>query len=91
MTARCPKLPSSDADVKTPPLWHTAAKCRAALVTDGSFHGPFPLYRRWNWKGSIVDALMTAVIPRIKTQFDSVVGTCARSHISIAINQALAT
>jgi hypothetical protein len=31
-------------DVKTPPLWHTAAKMSAGRwYTDGSFHGPFPL------------------------------------------------
>ena len=31
-------------DVKTPPLWHTAAKMPVGRwYTDGSFHGPFPL------------------------------------------------
>ena len=31
-------------DVKTPPLWHTAAKMPIGRwYTDGSFHGPFPL------------------------------------------------
>src|SRR5262249_56302884 len=31
-------------DVKTPPLWHTAAKMPSGRwYTDRSFHGPFPL------------------------------------------------
>jgi len=63
-------------DVKTPPLWHTVAKMPVRRwYTDGSFHGPFPLMASSMEleKDRSFDALMTAVIPRIKAQFDSVV------------------
>jgi hypothetical protein len=63
-------------DVKTPPLWHTAAKLpRGRWYTDGSFHGPFPLMASSMEleKDRPFDALIETVIPAIKSEFESVV------------------
>ena len=63
-------------DVKTPPLWHTAAKMPAGRwYVDGSFHGPIPLMASSMEleKDRSFDALVQVVLPRIKRQFDSVV------------------
>jgi hypothetical protein len=63
-------------DVKTPPLWHTAAKMTAnRWYTDGSFHGPFPLMASSMEleKDRPFDALVATVLPAIKTEFASVV------------------
>jgi hypothetical protein len=73
-------MPSVDevgrGDVKTPPLWHTAAKMQAGRwYVDGSFHGPFPLMASSMEleKDRPFDALVDVVVPRIKQQFESVV------------------
>jgi len=63
-------------DVKTPPLWHTAAKMPAGRwYVDGSFHGPYPLMASSMEleKDRPFDALIEVVVPRIKSQFESVV------------------
>jgi hypothetical protein len=63
-------------DVKTPPLWHTAAKVQAGRwYTDGSFHGTFPLMASSMEleKDRPFDALVATVIPEIKREFESVV------------------
>jgi RoxA-like, cytochrome c-like len=63
-------------DVKTPPLWHTAAKMPAGRwYTDGSFHGPYPLMASSMEleKDRSFDALAEIVVPTIKDEFDSVV------------------
>jgi len=73
-------MPEVDAvgrgDVKTPPLWHTAAKMSAGRwYTDGSFHGPFPLMASSMEleKDRPFDALVQVVIPTIRTEFETVV------------------
>ena len=63
-------------DVKTPPLWHTAAKMQSGRwYTDGSFHGPFPLMASSMEleKDRPFDALVHIVMPTIKQEFDSVI------------------
>jgi processive rubber oxygenase RoxA-like protein len=63
-------------DVKTPPLWHTVAKMPARRwYVDGSFHGPFPLMASSMEleKDRPFDALVQVVVPRIKSEFESVV------------------
>jgi hypothetical protein len=63
-------------DVKTPPLWHTAAKLQAGRwYTDGSFHGVIPLMASSMEleKDRPFDALVDVVIPQIKQEFDTVV------------------
>jgi hypothetical protein len=63
-------------DVKTPPLWHTAAKLPAGRwYTDGSFHGVIPLMASSMEleKDRPFDALVDVVIPQIKRDFDDVV------------------
>jgi RoxA-like, cytochrome c-like len=80
-------------DVKTPPLWHTAAKLPAGRwYTDGSFHGPFPLMASSMEleKDRSFDALMEVVIPRIKTQFETVVRHLRAPPYPYAIDHRLA-
>ena len=63
-------------DVKTPPLWHTAAKMPAGRwYSDGSFHGEIPLMASSMEleKDRSFDALVGVVIPRIKQEFDDVI------------------
>ena len=63
-------------DVKTPPLWHTAAKIQAGRwYTDGSFHGRVPMMASSMEleKDRPFDALVQTVIPTIKQEFDSVI------------------
>ncbi len=63
-------------DVKTPPLWHTAAKMQAGRwYSDGSFHGRIPLMASSMEleKDRPFDALVAHVIPRIKQEFDDVI------------------
>jgi hypothetical protein len=63
-------------DVKTPPLWHTAAKMQARRwYSDGSFHGRFPLMASSMEleKDRPFDALVEHVIPTIKQEFESVI------------------
>ncbi len=59
-------------DVKTPPLWHTAAKLPVGRwYSDGSYRGDVPLMASSMEleKDRSFDALMTTVIPRIREQF----------------------
>lgn len=74
------RMPHTDdvgrGDVKTPPLWHTAAKMPGGRwYADGSFHGAFPLMASSMEleKDRSFDALTEAVIPVIKREFDSVI------------------
>ena len=63
-------------DVKTPPLWHTAAKIQSGRwYTDGSFHGRVPMMASSMEleKDRPFDALVHTVIPTIKLEFDSVI------------------
>ena len=63
-------------DVKTPPLWHTAAKMPVARwYTDGSFHGPFPLMASSMEleKDRSFEALIQTVVPAIKEEFKGVI------------------
>jgi hypothetical protein len=63
-------------DTKTPPLWHTAAKLpRGRWYSDGSFHGQIPLMASSMEleKDRSFDSLVDVVIPRIKSEFESVV------------------
>jgi hypothetical protein len=73
-------MPRSDevgrGDVKTPPLWHTAAKMPGRRwYTDGSFRGPIPLMASSMEleKDRPFDELVEHVIPTIKQEFDSVI------------------
>jgi processive rubber oxygenase RoxA-like protein len=63
-------------DTKTPPLWHTVAKLpRGRWYSDGSFHGRIPLMASSMEleKDRSFDSLVDVVIPRIKSEFDTVV------------------
>lgn len=73
------KMPSVEdvgrGDVKTPPLWHTAAKMpMGRWYSDGSFHGSYPLMASSMEleKDRTFDDLVAVVIPRIKEEFESV-------------------
>jgi mono/diheme cytochrome c family protein len=80
-------------DVKTPPLWHTAAKMPVGRwYTDGSFHGPFPLMASSMEleKDRPFDALIRIVVPRIKQEFESVVQYLRPPPYPYVIDQALA-
>lgn len=80
-------------DVKTPPLWHTAAKMPAGRwYVDGSFHGPIPLMASSMEleKDRSFDALMDVVLPRIKRQFESVVRHLRPPRYPYEIDTALA-
>jgi mono/diheme cytochrome c family protein len=90
-------MPAVDAvgrgDVKTPPLWHTAAKIPSGRwYTDGSFHGPLPLMASSMEleKDRSFDALIETVIPRIKSQFETVVRHLRAPPYPYAIDAALA-
>jgi mono/diheme cytochrome c family protein len=80
-------------DVKTPPLWHTAAKMPVGRwYTDGSFHGPFPLMASSMEleKDRPFDALIQVVMPRIKRDFESVVRHLRPPRYPYDIDEALA-
>ena len=80
-------------DVKTPPLWHTAAKMPIGRwYTDGSFHGPFPLMASSMEleKDRPFDALVEVVIPTIKTEFETVVRHLRAPRYPYEIDRALA-
>jgi len=80
-------------DVKTPPLWHTAAKMPVGRwYTDGSFHGLFPLMASSMEleKDRPFDALIQVVIPRIKHEFESVIQYLKPPSYPYAIDRALA-
>src|SRR3954462_12186794 len=80
-------------DVKTPPLWHTAAKMQAGRwYTDGSFHGRVPMMASSMEleKDRSFDALVETVIPTIKQEFDDVVTHLRPPPYPYAIDWALA-
>jgi hypothetical protein len=80
-------------DVKTPPLWHTAAKMPARRwYSDGSFRGPVPLMASSMEleKDRSFDALVEHVIPRIKQEFESVIRHLRPPPYPYAIDHALA-
>jgi hypothetical protein len=80
-------------DVKTPPLWHTAAKLPVGRwYTDGSFHGEFPLMASSMEleKDRPFDALVNVVVPRIKREFESVVAHLRPPVYPYGIDAALA-
>lgn len=80
-------------DVKTPPLWHTAAKMPARRwYSDGSFHGRIPLMASSMEleKDRPFDALVEHVIPSIKQEFDSVIRHLRPPRYPYAIDERLA-
>lgn len=80
-------------DVKTPPLWHTAAKMQAGRwYADGSFHGRVPLMASSMEleKDRPFDALAQVVIPAIESQFDDVVKHLRPPRYPYRIDAALA-
>jgi mono/diheme cytochrome c family protein len=80
-------------DVKTPPLWHTAAKMPVGRwYGDGSFHGRVPLMASSMEleKDRSFDALVEAVIPRIKQEFEQVIRHLRPPRYPYAIDAALA-
>src|SRR4030095_7589914 len=80
-------------DVKTPPLWHTAAKMPVGRwYTDGSFHGPFPLMASSMEleKERPLDALVLDVIPTIKGEFASVIRHLRAPRYPYAIDWTMA-
>lgn len=91
------KLPPTEGvgrgDVKTPPLWHTAAKMRAGRwYSDGSFHGRIPLMASSMEleKDRSFDALVRVVIPDIEAQFEEVVRHLRPPRYPYPIDRALA-
>ena len=90
-------MPSVDevgrGDVKTPPLWHTAAKMQEGRwYSDGSFHGVIPLMASSMEleKDRPFDALVDHVIPTIRHEFDSVIRHLRPPPYPYAIDAALA-
>ena len=90
-------LPAVDAvgrgDVKTPPLWHTAAKLPAGRwYSDGSFRGHIPLMASSMEleKDRSFEALVEVVIPQIKTEFETVIRYLRPPPYPYAIDRVLA-
>jgi hypothetical protein len=90
-------MPAADevgrGDVKTPPLWHTAAKMPVRRwYSDGSFHGRIPLMASSMEleKDRPFDALVSDVIPAIKQEFDTVIRHLRPPRYPYAIDRALA-
>ena len=80
-------------DVKTPPLWHTAAKMPVRRwYTDGSFRGPIPLMASSMEleKDRSFDALIEVVVPKIREEFDSVIRHLRPPRYPYPIDEALA-
>jgi hypothetical protein len=80
-------------DVKTPPLWHTAAKMPVGRwYTDGSFYGPFPLMASSMEleKDRSFDTLMASVVPVIKDEFTTVISHLRAPRYPYEIDPALA-
>jgi hypothetical protein len=80
MRAHGGEMPSSEkvgrGDVKTPPLWHTAAKAPfGRWYCDGSFHAPFPLMASSMELelDQSFEKLVTLVLPTIKRDFETVI------------------
>jgi mono/diheme cytochrome c family protein len=97
MRAHDGRMPAVDeigrGDVKTPPLWHTAAKMPVKRwYADGSFHGPFPLMASSMEleKDRPFDALIQVVVPTIKEEFDSVIRHLRPPRYPYEIDAALA-
>ncbi len=91
------RMPSVDdvgrGDVKTPPLWHTAAKMPGERwYTDGSFRGRYPLMASSMEleKDRGFEALVDVVIPRIKEEFESVIRNLRPPPYPYDIDRALA-
>jgi hypothetical protein len=91
------QMPSVDevgrGDVKTPPLWHTAAKMSSRRwYSDGSFHGTFPLMASSMEleKDRPFDDLVGFVIPTIKEEFESVISHLRPPRYPYAIDAPLA-
>ena len=91
------RMPSVDdvgrGDLKTPPLWHTAAKIPTGRWhSDGSFHGIYLLMassmEREKDRG--FDALVDVVIPTIKEEFESVLRHLKPPPYPYEIDRALA-
>ena len=79
--------------MKTPPLWHTAAKIPVGRwYSDGSFHGPVPLMASSMEleKDRPFDALVDSVLPKIKEEFDSVIRHLRPPPYPYAIDRSLA-
>jgi hypothetical protein len=80
-------------DVKTPPLWHTAAKMPVRRwYSDGSFHGRYPLMASSMEleKDRPFDALVAHVIPTITREFDDVIRHIRPPRYPYAIDRTLA-
>jgi hypothetical protein len=91
------RLPAVDdvgrGDVKTPPLWHTAAKMQAGRwYSDGSFHGRIPLMATSMEleKDRPFAALVDHVIPAITREFDTVIRHLRPPRYPYAIDARLA-
>ncbi|RPI55145.1 MAG: hypothetical protein EHM55_08745 [Acidobacteria bacterium] len=81
-------------DVKTPPLWHTAAKMPSGRwYTDGSFHGPLPLMASSMEleKDRSFDALTETVVPIIKDEVDAVIRHLRPPRYPYPIDRGLAS
>jgi hypothetical protein len=81
-------------DVKTPPLWHTAAKMPIERwYSDGSFHGPIPLMASSMEleKDRSFDALAEFVVPTIREEFETVVRHLRPPRYPYEIDVTLAT
>jgi mono/diheme cytochrome c family protein len=80
-------------DVKTPPLWHTAAKMPVKRwYSDGSFHGAFPMMASSMEleKDRRFDALVQVVVPKIKEEFESTIRHLRPPQYPYEIDRALA-
>jgi hypothetical protein len=80
-------------DVKTPPLWHTAAKMSSRRwYSDGSFHGAYPLMASSMEleKDRPFDDLEGFVVPTIKQEFESVIQRLRPPRYPYAIDDRLA-
>lgn len=91
------RMPAVDAvgrgDVKTPPLWHTAAKMPVGRwYTDGSFHGTVPLMASSMEleKDRSFDDLVNVVMPTIRNEFEAVIRHLRPPPYPYAIDRALA-
>ncbi len=80
MRAHGSVMPSNEhvgrGDVKTPPLWHSAAKSPfGRWYCDGSFHAPLPLMASSMELelDQSFEKLVTSVLPTIKRDFDTVI------------------
>ncbi len=80
-------------DVKTPPLWHTAAKAPfERWYCDGSFHASLPLMASSMELelDQSFDKLVSSVLPTIKRDFEAVIRHLRPPRYPYAIDHALA-